>query len=56
MMPRMNEVSGPGIVDGFMAKESTRGTIVKTIRDLVMKNGFDGIDLDFEKFAFTDPI
>lgn len=56
IIPTINDETGPGIVAGLMAKESTRATLVKTIMDLVMKNGFDGIDLDFEKFAFTDPI
>ena len=35
---------------GILANESRRATLVKSIRDLVAKYNYDGIDLDFEKF------
>jgi spore germination protein YaaH len=35
---------------GILANESRRATLVKTIRDLVAKYNYDGIDLDFETF------
>jgi spore germination protein YaaH len=35
---------------GVLANESRRGVLVKSIRDLVAKYNYDGIDLDFEKF------
>lgn len=52
----------PTITDGttklvlakLLADQVTRTQIVKTITDLVMANNFDGIDLDFEGFAFVD--
>jgi hypothetical protein len=37
-----------------LAKPELRTTIVKSIVDLVNKYSFDGIDLDFEGFAFVD--
>ncbi|HEX7405785.1 MAG TPA: glycosyl hydrolase family 18 protein [Candidatus Nanopelagicaceae bacterium] len=52
----------PTITDGtdklalatLLANASKRAQVVKTITDLVMTNNFDGIDLDFEGFAFVD--
>ena len=35
---------------GILANESRRAVLVKTIRDLVAKYNYDGIDLDFETF------
>ena len=35
---------------GILANESRRAVLVKSIRDLVAKYNYDGIDLDFEKF------
>ncbi|MTA98305.1 MAG: glycosyl hydrolase, partial [Actinobacteria bacterium] len=35
---------------GILANEGKRATLVKTIKDLVTKYNYDGIDLDFEKF------
>ncbi|CAB4529447.1 MAG: hypothetical protein F2519_00200 [Actinobacteria bacterium] len=58
IIPTINDETGPGsgVLAGIIAKESTRATLVNTITKLVMDNNFDGIDLDFEKFAFSDPI
>jgi HAD superfamily hydrolase (TIGR01509 family) len=52
----------PSIVDGtakaemaaILANPSTRALHVQTIIDLVSREGFDGIDLDYEGFAFVD--
>lgn len=52
----------PTITDGteklvlakLLAKSSDRAAVIKSIIDLVTKNNFDGIDLDFEGFAFVD--
>jgi len=52
----------PSIVDGLgktemaslLANPASRALHVKTIVDLVMREGFDGIDLDYEGFAFVD--
>jgi hypothetical protein len=52
----------PTITDGteklalskLLSKSSDRANVIKPIVDLVLKNNFDGIDLDFEGFAFVD--
>ena len=52
----------PTITDGMeklvlaklLAKSNDRAAIIKPILDLVMSKNFDGIDLDFEGFAFVD--
>ena len=52
----------PTITDGMdklvlaklLAKGSDRAAIIKAILDLVMSKNYDGIDLDFEGFAFVD--
>ena len=52
----------PTITDGteklvlakLLAKSSDRANVVKSIMDLVTSKNFDGIDLDFEGFAFVD--
>jgi len=54
IIPTMTDGTGELDLAGYLAKAETRTTIVKSIVDLVNKNGFDGIDLDFEGFAFVD--
>ncbi len=52
----------PTITDGMdklvlaklLAKSSDRASVIKPIVDLVMSKNYDGIDLDFEGFAFVD--
>ncbi len=52
----------PTITDGteklvlakLLEKSSDRADVIKVIMDLVMSKNFDGIDLDFEGFAFVD--
>ena len=52
----------PTITDGteklvlakLLAKSSDRANVIKSIMDLVTSKNFDGIDLDFEGFAFVD--
>jgi hypothetical protein len=39
---------------GLLANNSSRANIVQTILNLVNQYGYDGIDLDFENFAFVD--
>ncbi len=43
-------------LSNLIADPVSRANVVNTILTLVTKNGFDGIDLDFENFAFVDPI
>ena len=54
VIPTMTDGTDKLVLSGYLANASTRTTIVKTIVDLVMKNNFDGIDLDYEGFAFVD--
>jgi len=54
VIPTMTDGTDKLVLSGYLAKEATRTTLVKTIVDLVMKNNFDGIDLDYEGFAFVD--
>ncbi|CAB4826631.1 unannotated protein [freshwater metagenome] len=54
IIPTMTDGTSQLVLSGYLTKPETRTTIVKSIVDLVNKNGFDGIDLDFESFAFVD--
>ena len=44
------------VLSNLLANPTSRANIVKTILNLVLTNKFDGIDLDFENFAYVDPI
>ena len=44
------------VLSNLLANPISRANIVNTILNLVMTNNFDGIDLDFENFAYVDPI
>ena len=55
IIPTMTDGTSQLVLAGYLANPQKRTTIVNTIVDLVNKNGFDGIDLDFEGFAFVDP-
>jgi len=54
VIPTMTDGTAKLVLSEYLANATTRTTIVKTIVDLVMKNDFDGIDLDYEGFAFVD--
>jgi hypothetical protein len=54
VIPTMTDGTDKLVLSGYLANAVTRTTLVKTIVDLVMKNNFDGIDLDYEGFAFVD--
>lgn len=54
IIPTMTDGTAKLVLSGYLAQAETRTSIVKSIVDLVNKNGFDGIDLDFEGFAFLD--
>ena len=54
IIPTMTDGTDKLVLAGYLAKAETRTTIVQSIVDLVNKNGFDGIDLDYEGFAFVD--
>lgn len=54
LIPTITDGSDKLVLSGYLAKAEVRTTIVKSIVDLVNKYSFDGIDLDFEGFAFVD--
>jgi hypothetical protein len=54
VIPTMTDGTDKLVLSGYLANAQTRSTIVKSIVDLVMNNDFDGIDLDYEGFAFVD--
>lgn len=54
IIPTMTDGTAKLVLAGYLANPSTRTTIVNSIVNLVSVNGFDGIDLDYEGFAFVD--
>ena len=46
------------VLSNLLADPKSRANVIKTIMNLVMNkdNKFDGIDLDFENFAYVDPV
>lgn len=46
------------VLSNLLADPKSRANVIKTIMKLVMNkdNQFDGIDLDFENFAYVDPV
>ena len=54
VIPTMTDGTAKLVLSGYLSNSTTRTTIVNTIVDLVVKNNFDGIDLDYEGFAFVD--
>ena len=54
VIPTMTDGTGKLELSNYLANPATRASIVKTIVDLVLTNNFDGIDLDYEGFAFVD--
>ena len=47
--------TGKGIMSGILDNPSTRTAHVQTIVKLAVSKGYDGIDLDYEVFAFSHP-
>ena len=54
VIPTMTDGTDKLVLSGYLASAVTRSTLINTIVDLVVKNNFDGIDLDYEGFAFVD--
>ena len=54
VIPTMTDGTDKLVLSEYLSNATTRTTLVKTIVELVMKNNFDGIDLDYEGFAFVD--
>lgn len=55
VLPSITDGSGKWIMaTAILANTTSRTQHVQNIVNLVMSNGFDGIDLDYEGFAFAD--
>ena len=54
IIPTMTDGTAKLVLSQYLSNAATRTTLVNTIVDLVVKNNFDGIDLDYEGFAFVD--
>ena len=56
VIPTITDGTAEGVLSKIMSKDADRATLIKTISDLVTSNNYDGIDLDFEGFAYVDKI
>ena len=54
IIPTITDGTDKLVLANLLATDSGRTAAVKVINDLVIANNFDGIDLDFEGFAFVD--
>ena len=54
ILPAIADGSGKGRMAETLANPTLRTQHVQEIVDLVVSNGFDGVDLDYEVFAFQD--
>lgn len=56
VLPTVTDSTKEGELSKIMENDTSRARLIKTITDLVMANNFDGIDLNFEGFAYVDKI
>jgi spore germination protein YaaH len=54
LIPTITDGTAKLVLAGLLAKPAARTQIVKAITDMVITNNYDGVDLDFEGFAFVD--
>jgi spore germination protein YaaH len=54
IIPTITDGMDKLVLANLLANAANRSKIAKTISDYVIANNFDGIDLDFEGFAFVD--
>jgi spore germination protein YaaH len=54
ILPSISDALPAGGMAGVLSDATTRSAHVDTIVNLVSANDFDGIDLDYEQFAFAD--
>ena len=54
IIPTITDGTDKAVLAGLLAKPASRTQIVQAITEMVIKNNYDGIDLDFEGFAFVD--
>ena len=54
IIPTITDGTDKLVLSNLLSTEKGRTDVVNVITDLVAVNNFDGIDLDFENFAFVD--
>ena len=54
LIPTITDGTEKDVLAGLLAKPAARNQIVQAITAMVVTNNFDGVDLDFEGFAFVD--
>ncbi len=54
IIPTITDGTEKGVLAGLLKEPTSRTQVVSTIMNLVRTNNFDGIDIDFEGFAFVD--
>jgi len=54
VIPSVTDGTSARTMSGILRSNTTRTQHVNALVSLVMSNGYDGIDLDYEKFAFSD--
>lgn len=54
VMPSIVDGNGKGVMAAILADPAQRAAHVQAITNLVVAKGYDGIDIDYEVFAFTD--
>jgi spore germination protein YaaH/5-hydroxyisourate hydrolase-like protein (transthyretin family) len=54
IIPTITDGTSEGVLAGLLKSPASRTQVVNVIMNLVRINNYDGIDLDFEGFAFVD--
>ncbi|MFM2077349.1 MAG: hypothetical protein RJA49_1239, partial [Actinomycetota bacterium] len=54
VIPTIFDSSAPGVMKGLLSTPGGRNTHANAILDRVLTGGYDGIDIDYEVFAFGD--
>ncbi|MFM2365303.1 MAG: hypothetical protein RLY79_972, partial [Actinomycetota bacterium] len=54
IIPTITDGTDKLVLSNLLANPTSRTQVAKTLHSYVMVNNFDGIDLDFEGFAFVD--
>lgn len=54
IIPTITDGTSEGVLAGLLKSPTSRTQVVTAIMNLVRVNNYDGIDLDFEGFAFVD--
>jgi spore germination protein YaaH len=54
VIPTITDGNGAGVMAGYLADPTLRGQHEDALVNLVVANGYAGIDLDYETFAFDD--